>query len=272
MKAMMRSFVLFLVPALFALSTAQAAGVNFSHRFEAGKSDRYRVKMNTDADFRGMTMTQLADMEVTAKCVSVAPDRVVMEVTVDKAEMSRAMMGNMEADPTAAQIVGKAVGFVVNAKGEVSEISPVGYFEAWEEVRRLYEPLLKTFYVYMPGGEVAVGGEWTQDRKDTEETGVELSSKTVFKFKEMKKEKGVDCAFVTADISSTMGGTSTTPMGAFAVDGKGRGKYEFLFDALSGKVLRFKSKTDIEMDLTPQAGGDPVASIMGYTIEREKIQ
>lgn len=268
---MMRRSMVLAGAALFLATAAQAAGVNFSHRFEAGRSDRYRVKMNTDADFRGMTMTQAADMEVTMKCVSVAPDRNVVELTVDKAEMSRSMMGNMESDPTAAKITGRAIGFVVNGKGEVSEINPVGYMEGWDELKRVVEPLVKSMYVYLPGNEVAVGGTWTHERKETEESGVDLSSKGVFKFKEMKKEKGTDCAVVAADIDNKMGGTSTTPMGSFGVDGKGKGKYDFSFDPSSGTVLRFKSRIDIEMNLTPQAGGEPVVSIMGYTIEREKI-
>jgi hypothetical protein len=227
--------------------------------------------MNTEADFRGMTMTQMADMEVTLKCVSVAPDRNVVELTVDKAEMSRSMMGNMESDPTAAKITGHAIGFVVSAKGEVSEVNPVGYMDGWDELKRVVEPLVKSMYVYLPGNEAAVGGTWTQERSETEESGVELSSKGVFKFKEMKKEKGTDCAMVTADIDNKMGGTSTTPMGSFGVDGKGKGRYDFAFDPASGTVLRFKSKIDVEMNLTPQAGGEPVVSIMGYTIEREKL-
>jgi len=269
---MIRKMSLPLILVALAVAAWAADGVNFSYRFQPGAAERHRVKVNTEADFGGMAMSQVADLEVSVKCVSAAEGRNVMQLTVDKADMSRTMFGNMEKDPTGEMLVGHAISFVVDGHGKVDEVAPVGYFEGWDQIKRFIDPVIKNWYVHLPGEVVAVGGEWTHDPpKETDESGVEVTSHSVYKFKEMKKDKGRDLAQVSVDVENTMGGKSTTPAGVYDVDGKGKGKYEFSFDPATGAVAKFKGSIDVDMNLTPQTGGDPVATVMGYTIERELL-
>jgi hypothetical protein len=256
-----------------AISVAAEDGIMLAHRFEAGASQRYRVRFNGEADMHGMMVTQLGDMEVTVKCVSAAEGKYSMEMKFDKAELSRSMMGNMETDPRGETLAGSVVNFVVDGKGVVSGIKTAGYVEVWNELRNVLEPIIKDWYVYLPAEPVVVGGEWSQDNvKETQPGGIEVTKNSRFKLKEMKKEGGRDCALVVATVDNAFGGKVASPGGEFDVSGGGKGKYEFYFDPAAGVVVKYKGKMDVEMEMVPTGGtGDPVESTIGYQFEKELL-
>lgn len=248
-------------------------GVMFAYHFEAGASQRYRLHFNAEADMHGAAISQLADMEVTVKCDSSVAGKHSMRMTFDKVEMSRAMFGNMEADPSGEQLVGHAVVFSVDDQGNVSGIKSAGYFEAWTQVRGALEPVVENWYVYLPSKKVPVGGEWKQENvKETQASGVEMTRNERFKFKEMKKLGSRECAFVEATIDNTFAGKTASPAGDFDVSGEGKGKYEFYFDPATGVIVKFSSKTDIEAESVPSKGsGEPMQTTIGYQFEKELL-
>jgi hypothetical protein len=93
-----------------------------------------------------------------------------------------------------------------------------------------------------------------------------------FKFKAMKKEKTRDVAVVEQTLDTTIGGTSATPMGVYAVVGSGQGKGEFLFDPAKSRVVKTKGKVDLSMDMTPQSGGEPMNMVVTNHFERELLE
>jgi hypothetical protein len=239
--------------------------VLFAYGFEAGSSHRYRVKLNSEMDFSGNSIGQIAEFEVTVKCDSVTDGKAAMEMTFDKADMSRTMFGNIAADPMAETIVGKAVTYTVDANGEVSDIKPSGYYEGWDQMQPFVEPLVKSWYVPLPGKAYAPGAEWEQTRKDTGMGGMDVATTAQFKFKEMKKEDGRECASVVCDATSTLSGKAVTAMGTFETAGEGKSKIEFLFDPAARLVARLKTKLNFEMDL------NQTAAITTYQLERELL-
>jgi hypothetical protein len=243
----------------------------FTYAFEAGSSHRYRVKVNQEMDFGGNTMGQIADFEVTVKCASVADGKAAMELTFDKADMSRSMFGNLAADPMAETIVGKSVNYTVDAAGEVTDIKPATYYDGWDQVRQMVESFIESWYVPLPGKAYAPGATWEHSEKDKGAGGMDVAATGTYKFKERKQEGGRDCASVTGEIATELSGQSVNPMGTFTVEGGGKGKSEFLFDPAARLVIKLKSKTDVSMNLTPAAGGDPMEANVVYQIERELL-
>ena len=137
--------VLFLVVTLcVAAFAAQALAqeVMFAYSFEAGSSNRYSVKLSQQVDFGGNEMGQFADLEVTVKCVSVNEGSAVMEMTFDKADISRSMLGNQMSDPVAEVLATKALTFSVSPTGEVTDIKQSGYYDGWEQMRVFVEPVV----------------------------------------------------------------------------------------------------------------------------------
>jgi hypothetical protein len=270
---MHRQALLFLGAALLATAAVAGEGVMFAHRFEADSSQRYRVRFDSSLDMAGMEITSVVDMEATVKCLAVVDGKSAMVMTFDKMEMSQMIMGKMESSPMSAMVEGKSVNFSVDAHGEVSEITPAAGFDAWAEVRMLVEPILQGWYVYLPATEVAVGGEWQREnRKVTSGSGEEVISNEYFKFKEMRKEKGRECAVVEQTADETVGGARPTPMGTFALSGAGKAKFEFLYDPASGRVVRIKGATDLDIDMTPESGGDAVKTAVSNHVERELLE
>jgi hypothetical protein len=61
-------------------------------------------------------------------------------------------------------------------------------------------------------------------------------------------------------------------MGAFALTGAGKGKFEFLFDPASAKIVRLKGAMDVDIDMTPEAGGDPMKTAVSNHVEVELLE
>jgi hypothetical protein len=252
---------------------ASAAGeVMFTYKFEPGAAQHYRLKINTEMEMSGMEASQVADMTVTVTCGSAKKDTYAMTLRFDKAEASNVIAGNMQADPLAAQMVGKTVTFDVDIHGTVTAITPGPNFDAWPQVQQVVEPTLKNWYVYLPAKAVPVGGEWKRDNfRDKSAAGSEFVSNEHFKFREVKKDKGRDLAVVDEDVTTDVGGSTETPVGVFDVKGKGKGKFEFNFDPARGAILYFKGTMNTDIDMTPQAGGLPMKTSVANHIERQLL-
>jgi hypothetical protein len=253
---------------------ASAAGeVMFVYKLEAGSSQRYRLKLNTEMEMMAMEMSQMADLSVTVACVAVDKDMHTMNMVFDKVEASNMIAGNMQPDASAAKMAGKTVTFMVDSHGTVSNIAPGPGFDAWPEVQQVVEPTLKNWYVYLPAKAVPVGGEWKRENhRDKSSSGSEYVSNEKFKFREMKKGKGGDVAVVDEDVTTEVGGSTETPMGVFNLAGAGKGKFEFSFNPATGAITRLKGTMETNIDMTPQSGGEPMKTSVANHIERELLE
>lgn len=266
-----------LTGSVFAIAVATAPAfaqeVTFGYKFEPGSSERHRVKLNQEVTMGQMALSNFADFEVTLKCLSGAEGKYAMQMTFDKADVSTTMFGNTSANPVADQLRGQSVAFTIDALGEVTDVAPVGVFDAWAVAQQMVEPVLRGWYPHLPGSAVAVGGEWKKmGVKETQASGAEALTNASFKFKAMKKEKGRDVAVVEQTLDTTLGGTSATPMGTYAIKGSGAGKTEFLYDPAKSRVAKLKGKIDLSMDMTPEAGGDMVEAVITNHLERDLLE
>jgi hypothetical protein len=262
------------VLAVAVTTLASAAGeVTFGYVFTPGKAEKYRLKINTDMEMTGLQASQVASMDVTVACVSKKADAYAMTLTFDKVDASNTIGGNTATDPNAMKMLGKPVGFTVNAHGDVSDIGPGPGFDAWPAVQQVIEPTLKNWYVYLPGTPVAVGGTWKRENyRDKSSAGAEYVSNESFKFRETKKEKGMSVAMVDEDVTTEVGGSTETPVGVFNLAGTGKGKFEFQFDTAKGVIRYFNGTMTTDINMTPQTGGDAMKTSVKNTVERQLIQ
>ena len=275
MKRAIRCSVL--VASMFAMVLAAvpafAQEVTFAYKFEPGTSERHRVKLNQEVTMGQMAFSNFADFEVTLACLSGADGKYAMQMTFDKADISTTMFGNTSPNPIAEQMVGQSVAFTIDAVGDVTDVAPVGVFDAWAAAQQIVEPVLRGWYPHLPGSAVAVGGDWKKAGvKETQASGADALTNASFKFKAMKKEKGRDVAVVEQTLDTTLGGTSATPMGTYAIAGTGAGKTEFWFDPAKSRVVKLKGKIDLNMDMTPQSGGDMVEAVITNHLERDLLE
>jgi hypothetical protein len=253
--------------------TAVAGDMMFAHKFEQGKSQRYRLQLNTEMEMTGMEASQTADMTVKVTCSAKAKDKYTMTVLFEKVTASNMIAGNLQEDPSAAQMMGKTVIFTVDAHGSVSDIRPGPGFDVWESVQQVVEPTIKNWYVYMPGKAVAVGGEWKRENfHDKTTAGADYVTNEKFKFREIKKVKGGELAVVDEDVTTTVGGTTETPIGVFKLAGTGTGKFEFWYDPARGTVPHFKGTMNTSIDMTPQSGSATMKTTVANHIERDLIE
>ncbi len=273
-RATRRAALAWAAMSIVAATTPVAAkDITFAYKFEPGTTERHRAKLNQEVTMGPMAISNIADMEVTVKCISGADGKYAMEMTFDKVDVSMTMGGNTTANPVASQLAGQTISFTANANGDVADIKPLGTFEAWGTARQLVEPIIEGWFPHLPNQAVAVGGEWKKngDKKGSE-SGMETEIEGSFKFRELKKDKGLDVAVVDQTMLATVSGKTATPMGSYTVAGAGKGKGDFLFDPSKSRVVRLKGQIDLNMDLTPEAGGEPVETVITNHVERELLE
>jgi hypothetical protein len=253
--------------------TAVAGDVMFGYKFEQGKSQRYHLKLNTEMKMTGMEASQTADMTVNVTCSSADKGKYTMSVLFEKVQASNMIAGNLNEDPSAAKMVGKTVIFTVDSHGSVSNITPGPGFDVWSSVQQVVEPTLKNWYVYMPAKAVPVGGEWKRENhRDKSVAGADYVTNEHFKFRESKKEKNRELAVVDQDVTTTIGGTTETPIGVYKLAGTGAGKFEFSFNPANGTIPYFKGTMETNIDMTPQSGGMAMKTTVANHIERELLE
>jgi len=258
--------------AVAAVSVA-AEDITFAYKFEPGASERHRAKLNQEVTMGPMAVSNIADMEVTVKCVSGKDGKYAMEMTFDKVDVSMTMGSNTSANPVGGQLTGQTIAFTTDASGEVSDIKPAGSFTAWSSARQLVEPIIESWYPHLPNKAVPLGGEWKKEGdKKGSDSGMETDVDASFKFRELKKDKGHDVAVIEQTMTATVSGKTETPMGNYNVAGGGKGKGDFFFDPSKSRVVRLKGQIDLNMDMTPEAGGDALQTVITNHVERQLLE
>lgn len=271
---MMRRMLFMAVMLAAMIGTAAAAGdVLFGYKFEPGKAQRYRLKLNTQMEMSGMAVSQVADMTVNVTCSSHDKGAYTMNLVFEKVDASNVLAGTTTTDPNAAGMVGKSVIFTVDEHGTVSGITPGPGFDTWSTVQQVVEPTLKSWFVYMPASKVAVGGKWKREGyRDQAASGTEYMTNEFFTFRSNAKEKGRDVALVDHDVTTTVGGTSESPYGTFKLVGTGKGKFEFAYNPSNRTITRLKGDMETKIDMTPQSGGTAMKTTIANHIERELLE
>lgn len=253
--------------------TAVAGDVKFAHKFEPGKSQRYHLKLNTEMKMMGMEASQTADMTVKVTCSAADKGKYTMTVLFEKVQASNLIAGNVQEDPSAAQMTGKTVLFTVDSQGSVSDIKPGPGFDVWSSVQQVVEPTLKNWYAFMPDKPIAVGGQWKRDNfRDKSVTGADYVTNEHFTFRETRKVNGANIAVVDEDVTTTVSGLTETPIGVYKLAGTGTGKFEFFFNPANGTVPHFKGTMDTNIDMTPQSGSTTMKTTVANHIERDMIE
>ena len=271
---MLRRFWFTCVMLVVLMGTAGAAGeVMFAYKFEPGKAQRYRLKLNTQMALSGMEVSQVADMTVAVTCASHDKGVYTMNLVFEKVDASNVLAGNKTPDPNAAGMVGKTVIFTVDEKGAVSGITPGPGFDSWTTVQQVVEPILKSWYVYMPASNIAPGGKWQREGyRDKAASGTEYVTNEHFTFRANGKEKGRDVALVDHDVTTTVGGVSESPYGTYKLAGTGKGKFEFAYHATTRTITRLTGDMETKIDMTPQSGGEAMKTTIANHIERELLE
>jgi hypothetical protein len=242
-----------------------------SYDFDEGHNQDYKVKFTQETFFGTYSSSVFADMEITEKCAGITEDgKFRMEVIFNKVESSMMWMDKMQDSKMGDALMGQSVAFVVDGHGEVDDLKALGYIESWRQFEGSIKQLVKGFYPYLPGKEISKGENW-EDSKETDEEGMHVTSNAVYTFKEMKEEKGRNCARVESEVETGIGGVSSTPMGEYKAEGSGEGGGEFFFDPAEGIIVKIKEKIEIKMDMTPVSGGDAVETTVSFQIERELL-
>jgi hypothetical protein len=245
--------------------------VMLKYNFKEGYSQDYKVKFTQEVFFGTFSRSVFADLEVTERCVGVSEDgKFMMEIVFNKVEASMMMFDKMQESQMGKQLTGQKVAFVVDKHGEVDEIKPVGYIESWQQMESDINAVVNGFYAYLPDKEVTKGESW-ENTDEQNDDGMHITSQSEYTFKEMKEEKGRNCAQIKSETKTGIGGVNTTPMGEFQAEGEGEGESELYFDPSAGIIVKMKGKMDIKMDMTPVDGGDTVETTVSYQIEKELL-
>jgi len=245
--------------------------VMFEYKFREGYNQDYKIKFSQEMYFGSFGMSFFSDLEVTFKCVGVTEDgKFNMEVVFNKVDASRMRGDRMEETKMGEQLTGQTVAFVVDAHGEVDDIKAMGYIEAWRQIERDIKTVIQAFFVYLPAEEVAKGENW-ENTDERNQEDLHITSRSEYEFKEIKDEKGRQCAQVKAKTEVGIGGVQATPQGDFKAEGEGEGETEFYFDVDDGIIVKLKDKMEIKMDMTPVAGGDGYEITRSYQIEVELL-
>ncbi len=243
--------------------------VLFKFDFKEGHKRDYRVKYTQEMSMREFSRSAFVDMEITEKCMGKREDgRFDMQIDFNKVESSLMMFDKMQQSTTGEVLKGRAVSFILDQNGKTEQIKAVGFIEGWGQVEGDVESVIEGLYAYLPGEEVAKGKGW-QHEEEKKQSDVTTKTHADYVFKELKKDGGQSCATVEAISKYEVTGVNATPAGEFAVDGKGKGKFEMCFDPVELIVVKMKNKVQVLMDMTPVSGGaDKMETTIGMELER----
>ena len=272
---MKKIILLALLGASLVLLPAVMAGagdeVMFAYSFEEGQEQAYKVKYSREIDAGFFTASMFADLSVTEKCIGVEEGKFKMEMVFDAVDASLSFGGNIQDATISEALTGQSVFYTVDANGEVEDIRAATFIENFAQLsEQLIKPVIESGYAYLPARAILPGGTWSPDDKvETTDEGLEITVTGEFLFKEMKEEMGRNCAYVEGSTENLISGSAQTPQGAATAEGKGKGKFKFFFDPKTSIIVKLKGSMDFEMDLQPDAGGDPLETLVGFTMERE---
>jgi len=260
--------------ALLVLPTVMAGAgdeVMFAYSFEEGYKQAYKVKFSREIDAGFFTASMFADLSVTEKCVGVEEGKFNMEMVFDAVDASLSFGGNIQDAKISEALTGQSVFYTVDANGEVEDIKAATFIENFAQLsEQLITPVVESGYAYLPASAIALGGTWKPDEEtETTDEGLEIATTGEFTFKEMKEEMGRHCAYVEGSMENLISGSTQSPQGSATADGKGEGKFKVFFDPKTGTIVKLKGSMDFNMELQPDAGGDAIQTLVGFTMERE---
>ncbi len=231
-----------------------------------GSEFKWKVKFSQEAVFQGFAFMDFAEAEVTEKVVSKSDDGIMMEATFDKVSASREQFGKLQENEVIQGLAGKSVTFRIDGHGKVEDLEPMEHIEGWDTIKDRIETLLN--YTYLPNTEKSKGDEW--DRNDEEKISDDLTQTIEghFKFEEMTKEKGRECAKIVSTGKNMM--TGVDPQTGGDLNGSGEVKSEMLFDAKNSVIVKLKTKVEMKMEVTPP-GGEVIEGDIFFEVERELI-
>jgi len=272
---MKRNILLVLLGAALVVLPVVMAGagdeVMFAYSFEEGQTQAYKVKFSREIDAGFFTASMFADLSVTDKCIGVEDGKFKMEMVFDAVDASLSFGGNIQDAKISEALTGQAVFYTVDVNGEVEDIAAATFIENFEQLNeQLIKPVIESGYAYLPAAAISLGGTWNPD-DEVEKTneGLEIATTGEFLFKEMKEEMGRNCAYVEGSMENLISGSTQSPQGAATATGKGEGKFKLFFDPKTSTIVKLKGSMDFNMELQPDAGGDSIETIVGFTMERE---
>lgn len=267
-RALRGAMLALVVVAGIVAAVASEAGrtVHFTLGYSEGFEQKYKVKYSQEIDGGFFTFARFADVKITDRCVGADTSGLKMKTSFDEVEMSRRVMERLQEDPAGAQLTGKSVSYRVTPDYDVEDIQVEGYVENWAQIQDLAQIVLDSGFPWLPDREYSKGDSWDLPEREEKENGRVKRTTATFKFKEMKKEKGRECAKVEGEIQVHMEGSFQSPQGSVEGVGEGKGKLEFLFDPERRVFVKLKSK--FEMEIRSRDTDDLIASV-AYSVERE---
>jgi hypothetical protein len=245
--------------------------------FEPGETNRFKLEFNQEMEIRGSSRISLIDMEITEKCVEALDDTLFkMEVTIDKLEASFRRNDNLLDNDIGDDISGQTFTFDLTPKGDTRNLEPKGFIENEKKVVGLLEQMLRIAYPELPDSDVAVGTEWKLEgvRSGGAESEMETEYEATYIAEGEKKIKGRKCYKIKIKIDAYVHGRMTNDNAEVIIDGTGKGEAEMYFDAEGKKVMKLKSRMELDLtaiDASRSAAAEREAQEVGivYTLKKE---
>jgi hypothetical protein len=254
----MRGFLFVLLAGFLVFPSAAAAEdtVQLAYSFDAAYSQKFKCEYSQSQDFYGMNYVILIEMEITENCVEVLGDTAYkMEIIFDEVSSSMTMNDNLRPNNFDEAFKGQTVSYQVDKYGDVSGVKAKSYIEGWRQHGEMVRMALSGFYPDLPNKAVKPGEKWDEDTTENPEDnpGLEVTTKIAYEFKEMKNEKGRECAKILAKAKSTYKGLVTTPQGELDTDGNAETEAEFFFDVSGTGIVKLKVKAEEDAKLIQKA-------------------
>lgn len=248
--------VLFAVFLIFPAAAAAEGTVKLAYNFEAGYSQKYKCEYSQSQDFYGMNYVILIEMEITESCVEVMGDTAYkMEVVFDEVSSSMTMNDKLMQNNFDEAFKEQTVSYQVDKFGEVSDVKAKSYIEGWRQYGEIVKMALGGCYPQLSDKTVKEGEKWEEDTTENPEDnpGLEVTTNIAYEFKELKKEKGRECAEIHTKAKSTFQGLVITPQGELNTDGEAETEAEFFFDVEGGGIVKLKLKAVEDAKLKQKA-------------------
>jgi hypothetical protein len=254
----MQKLFFVLLAAFFVFPVAATAddGIQLTYKCEPGYTQKSKCEFSQNQDFYGMNYVILIEMEITESCVEVIADTAYkMELVFDEVSSSMTMNDNLMPNNFDEAFKGQTVSYIVDKSGEVTDVKAKSYIEDWRQFGETVKMVISGFFPSLSGKVVKPGEKWDEETTENpkENPKLEVVTKMFYEFKEMKKEKGRECAKIFAKSNSTFKGLITTPQGELDTNGNSKSEAEFFFDAGKGCIVKFKAKTETDAKMVKAA-------------------
>jgi len=225
-----------------AIALAKEKAVKLGLALPAGKVLHYKVEMQQESDFRGMTMAlnQTSAVEM-SRADSTKDGKARIALKFSKIEIS--MMRGDEIVPYEPELnlEGQTLLAVLSARGEIVDAEPRGILSGWgEEAKRSLMQVAQNLCVYSPGKPVEPGATWTLDLLQPAPAPGKgepaLKGTVEYTLEEIGKQDGVPAATILGKRQAQI--RAETPRGSMS--GESTGNLEMRVAVDGGWVLESK--------------------------------